>query len=154
MGKFHTLSGVVYMVGWFIFLDGALWSKEKVGSPYSFVDTLPGIFCTMGLILFALCNIKMISNGSNDEEGWGMMGGGGGAFGEEDQGAPMKARIIFFIASIFMLAGMTVAIWQMAANGTKKDNPWTGWALLLQVFIHMLSALFLGIGQVKSGKRD
>lgn len=152
MGKFHTLSGVIYMIGWFVFLDGALWSKDKNNSAYTFVDTLPGIFCTFGIILFAVCNIKSIANGGNDEDSWGMMGGGGGGFGEQDENAPMKARIIFFIASIFMLAGMTVAIWQMA--GPKKDTPWAGWSLLLQVFIQMISALFLGIGQVKSGKRD
>jgi hypothetical protein len=155
MGTFHTLAGAVYMIGWFVFLDGALFAKQY-GSPYVFVETLPGIFCTIGMILFAICNIKSIAGGGNDEDSWGMMGGGGGGGfgGEEDENAPMKARILFFAAAIFMLAGMTISVWQLAGNDARKEQPWTGWALLLQVFIQMIAALFLGIGQVKAEKKS
>ena len=150
MGVYHTLAGVLYMVGWMVFLDGAILSKNS-NRPYVFVDTLSGIFCTVGLMLFAICNIRAITGGQSDDDSWGMMGGGGGG-GDQEEDAPLKARIMFFIAASFMLAGMTVGVWQLA--GPRKDYPWSGWALLLQVLIHMISALMLGIGQVKSSSTE
>jgi hypothetical protein len=147
MTKFHTLAGVVYMVGWFVYLDGAL-TAQNLGDPYNFVESLPGIFCSFGLILLAICNVRSITSSSGDDDTWGMMGGGGGGggLGDDDENAPIKARVLFFIAASFMLAGMTVAVWQLA--GPRQNHPWTGWAMLLQVFIQMIAAVLLAAGQV------
>ena len=144
MGKLHTVSGFLYMVGWFVFLDGALLAQNEYGTPYKFVDALPGIFSSVGMILFAICDMKQIIG--TDEESSFLMGGGGGFEGDEN--GPLKARIVFFIGAAMMLAGMTVSIWQLAAPW--KQHPWCGWSMLTQTFISMIAAGFLAYGGAKS----
>ena len=150
MGKWHTAAGALHMIAWLVMLDGAILAKDKWGDAYNFVDTLPGLFGTFGLMLFAICKIRAIAQISGDDDGYNMMGGGGGGmYGDDsDDNTSMKARIVFFIAATFMLAALTVGVWQVA--GPRATHPWAAWAMIIQSFINIAAAFALGVGQVQN----
>lgn len=146
MGVFHVLSGAVYSFGFFVFIDGAVFAKNS-GQPYDFGDSTTCWLCFIGIILIAMCDIRKLS-GNGSEDDYANFGGGGMA-GDDDECAPIKARILFFFGACFFLAAMTAAVWSLAGP---RSGSWPSWAMLTQTFIQMLAALFLGIGQVQASK--
>lgn len=146
MGVLHGLSGALYIAGIFVFVDGALQSKDKYLSPYIGVDCLPPLLCFLGMLCFAMCNInKIAAPADGDDADYMAMGYGGGADEGSGACAVAVARVLFFAGTFLMLAGFGVGIWRLVVP--YKHHSWSGWALVLQSVIHMLAAAALKGGE-------
>ncbi len=144
----HALAGSCFSLSWFLFADGLAKANEitDASKHFTFVMWLPGLLCMIMIALMALVDISALQGASDDSN---MMMGG-----YTDESTNQKARVLFFVAATFGLAGMSVAIWKMADTYNSSDDSWPGVALLLQVIVMMATCAFLVGARTKKTSDD
>jgi Uncharacterised protein family (UPF0220) len=123
-----VLSGVVFAVAWWIFIDGVVFG-ETIGNAEKFEPyyVIPGIGATIALVM--LNCVKL-------EDAMGS-GGGDSGFGSDGSTRTTIVRAWLFIWFTIMFVCIAGAIWTMAAH--YSDN-WTGVAILVQPIVISASA--------------
>jgi hypothetical protein len=145
MGFLHVLSGIVWSVSFFTFLDGGVIAAKETDQPYHFSDSLTLVLCFIGLVLMLFVDARALMSGQGDDGDY--MGFGGMA--DADPRAPLKARAWFCLSALFHLGAMVAAVWQMAGP---RSGSWPSWAMLVQVFGCMLSASLLCAAEYQAKK--
>lgn len=146
MGVLHAAAGALFAIAWFVFADGAWWSKNRTSTTFEFVECLPGILCVVALLMMLAVNMDAIQGGGD-----GDMFGGGGSVMPEDT---MRHKVLFFFGALVFLSGLTVAVWLQAAKYKNSDNWWPGLALLLQCLAMMGSSFCLAANKLVKKNDD
>ena len=147
MGLLHGFSGATFAMSWFLFADGATFAAEAQ-KKFVFVMWLPGLLCCVMIVLMGLVNVKALQESNDDDAA--MFGGGG----PTDDGDGIRARVFFFIAATFGLAGMSIAIWKMADTYNTSSDSWPGVALLLQTLCMMVSSGLLVAARMRRPQEE
>lgn len=139
MGTLHGVAGVFFAMSWFVFADGLI-SARQDGKPYEFMMWLPGLLSVLSLFLILMVNPDQVMGSPSDD----FMGTG------FDNGDEQRAKVLFFVAAVFALAGVSVSIWKMSDTYNKSEATWPGVALLMQCVAMMASSGFLFKAGAKS----
>mmetsp|Transcript_74732 Transcript_74732/g.86768 ORF Transcript_74732/g.86768 Transcript_74732/m.86768 type:complete len:146 (+) Transcript_74732:33-470(+) len=123
---FYAAAGAVFAAAWFVFFDGLTFAARD-DLPYAFPMWLPGIFCLVACIVFMLASPKDVQ-GEEDFMG-----------GMTDDDAQNRAKVIFFLGSVFCIAGLGVAIWKLTDTYPNSGSSWPGAALVVQSILLIAS---------------
>lgn len=134
---FYVGAGAAFSCAWFAFFDG-LTIASRDGLPYEFQMWLPGILCLMATVVFMFADPKDIQ-GEEDFMG-----------GMTDETKQNRAKIIFFMASVLCLAGLSVAIWKLSDTYPNAGTSWPGVALLLQSLLMLIMNGLILAGRAQS----
>ncbi|KAJ2814108.1 Vacuolar protein sorting-associated protein 68 [Coemansia furcata] len=83
------ISGALFTLGWWVFIDGLVMSRSTTEVNFGFEDWLPGLLCTLGMIITNSIDLSLLR-----DDGFGYASGG----------LAGKAKLTLFIG-IALLAG-------------------------------------------------
>ncbi|KAM0755049.1 UPF0220-domain-containing protein [Meredithblackwellia eburnea MCA 4105] len=147
------LSGALFALGWWMFLDSTMLSKHAIPLPdpgpwdpvpihVTFSDWTPGICSTIGMIIVNLIDKQRLMN---DDEGPSWNDGFAG-------GVAWRARLFLFMGFAFMAGGLAGSITLLVIKYVIPNYPggfgvnW-GIANVLQSVLIMMSAIVLWTAQ-------
>ncbi|KAJ1730651.1 Vacuolar protein sorting-associated protein 68 [Coemansia sp. RSA 2049] len=92
-------SGALFTLGWWFFIDGLVLSRTHADFPakFGFEDWLPGILCTLGMVITNSIDLSLLR-----EDSFSYDGGAGGLAG--------KAKLTLFIGIALLAGGVAGSI--------------------------------------------
>ncbi|KAJ1841016.1 Vacuolar protein sorting-associated protein 68 [Coemansia sp. RSA 2708] len=126
------LSGALFTLGWWIFLDGLILSRTHDSIALGFEDWLPGLLCTLGMIITNSIDLSLLR-----EDG----------FGYGSSGLAGKAKLTLFIG-IALLAGglagsLTILTIKYIVPQVAADVLYIGFTGVLQSVAILLASVAL-----------
>ncbi|KAI7821298.1 hypothetical protein BX661DRAFT_165796 [Kickxella alabastrina] len=127
-------SGALFTIGWWFFIDGLILSRAESSSvTFGFEDWIPGILCTLGMIVTNSIDLSLLRD---DSFGYG---GGSSLAG--------KAKLTLFIG-IALLAGgvagsLTILVIKYIVPQVDSATMYVGATGVLQAFGVLLASVVL-----------
>ena len=155
------LSGALFALGWWFFLDACIISSLRLRPPQdptvpydppathiNFADWMPGLCGTLGMIVVNLIDKQHLTEVGATFSFGGAGGGGGGFSGDSVQ---WRARLFLFVGFALMAGGLAGSITVFTVKYLIPDLPegfeYYGVANVLQNAAIMLSTVILWLSQ-------
>ncbi|MCJ1445391.1 MAG: hypothetical protein MMC23_005896 [Stictis urceolatum] len=105
------LSGAIFSIGFFLFVDAASYSKNSYGgtSSIQFTDWIPGICSSLGMLVINSIEKSRLSADSYSYSGTGVA---------------WKARLVLFLGFALMAGGMAGSVAVLVLKYVVKDVGW------------------------------
>jgi len=128
-------AGILFGIGWWLLGDAAGYATYTDDLSVQFVYVLPGLFCTVALILLNVFS-------------WSDLQGGG-----LEEGNTRRAKCLLFTSILFMFGCVVGALWILisiyASKSSSSRSSWPGVAIVLQNIFIILSAITLRFGRAQ-----
>eukprot|EP00695_Tsukubamonas_globosa_P002671 TRINITY_DN385_c0_g1_i2.p1 TRINITY_DN385_c0_g1~~TRINITY_DN385_c0_g1_i2.p1 ORF type:complete len:142 (-),score=1.59 TRINITY_DN385_c0_g1_i2:103-528(-) len=137
MGFASHVAGALFALGWWIFIDGAVWNQfigqnQKMEGQFY----VPGILGTISFIMTNMLNPSDLR---------------GDSFADES--TVTKAKVWFFTSLLIGMGSLMGGVWILVAffAPDKTEYAWPGVSILLQSIFLFVSSLVFWVGR---GKKD